>query len=1264
MRTFTNQFQLSKTLRFELKPIGKTLENIHKKGFLTKDKARAKSYNKMKKTIDSFHKYFIDVAMSQVNLTLLSEYQDLYFKSREEKRTKSYQDEWRKINSLLRKEVVAGFSKGIAKDIFSKIDKKELITEKLEEWISTQHGSGEMYFDPGFKNFTTYFGGFHENRKNMYTDKEQGTAIAYRLIHENLPKFIENIKIYNEASQKGLDFGNIELGLKPILNDITLNEVFSLEYFNSTLTQSGIDNYNTILGGFTLEDQRTKTPGINEAINLFNRVQNDKKNKIPKLKLLYKQILSDHNSTSFLIEPFENSQDVLCAIEHFYKVELLSFQSEDGEETVNVLAEIKKLLTELTNYNLNGIFIRNDKAITEISNALFKDWSIIKSALAYQFEGQLVIGVRGLTAKQNEEKEKFLKQSYFTISEIEHALFEYRKEVDILNDLKESDHPVADYWKNNFLSIPNDKTGKVFDLISNIEAKYNTVKGILGIAYPADKELFKEKADISHIKDFLDSIMELLHFVKPLRISQESAVDTDKLFYSSFDIYFEQLDKIIPLYNKVRNYSSQKSYSIEKFKLNFENSTLLDGWDVNREEANTALLFMKNDLYYLGIMDMDHNKVFRGVSEDKTGQAYKKLVYKQLGDLIKQLPRVVFSSKWKERLNVPNEILEIKRTESYKTNLDDCNMLIEFYKKFILQHEDWNNYFTFKFAENKIYTSLYEFFASLEAQFYTIQFKNINEKFIDELVNDGKLYLFQIYNKDFSSYSKGRPNLHTIYWKALFDPTNLKNVIYKLNGQAEIFYRKKSILAKDLILHKAKNGIENKNPLALKKTSEFDYDIIKDKRYAEDKFQFHVPITLNFQSEGNDFINNDVLAFLQNNPEINIIGLDRGERHLIYLTMINQKGEILLQESLNSITSEQYNMITPYQALLDKKEKDRAQARTSWGVIENIKELKEGYLSQVIHRIAKLMVTHNAIVVMEDLNFGFKRGRFKVEKQVYQKLEKMLIDKLNYLVFKDQPDTEVGGLFKALQLTSKFKSFKEMGKQNGFLFYVPAWNTSKIDPTTGFVNMFFTQYESVPKSQAFFSKFQSIRFNPEQKYFEWAFDYNDFTTRAEGTQSQWTVCSFGDRILTFRNPDSNQSWDHKSILITEEMEVLFGNYNIFYGDGKDIRAQICNVSEKDFFSKLFGLFKLMLQMRNSISGTDVDFLISPVKNKEGKFFDSRKAEPDQPKDADANGALHIAKKGMWVLEQLNEYNNVDNFKKFKWIISNKDWLNFVQKNES
>ena len=48
------------------------------------------------------------------------------------------------------------------------------------------------------------------------------------------------------------------------------------------------------------------------------------------------------------------------------------------------------------------------------------------------------------------------------------------------------------------------------------------------------------------------------------------------------------------------------------------------------------------------------------------------------------------------------------------------------------------------------------------------------------MVDEGRLYLFQIYNKDFSmkKKEKGTDNLHTLYWKALFDEKNLKDVVY------------------------------------------------------------------------------------------------------------------------------------------------------------------------------------------------------------------------------------------------------------------------------------------------------------------------------------------------------------------------------------------------------------------------------------------------------------------------------------------------------
>ena len=56
--------------------------------------------------------------------------------------------------------------------------------------------------------------------------------------------------------------------------------------------------------------------------------------------------------------------------------------------------------------------------------------------------------------------------------------------------------------------------------------------------------------------------------------------------------------------------------------------------------------------------------------------------------------------------------------------------------------------------------------------------------------------------------------------------------------------------------------------------------------------------------------------------------------------------------------------------------------------------------------------------------------------------------------------------------------------------------------------------------------------------------------------------------------------------------------------------------------------------------SEEDYILSPIRGKDGKFFDSRDylkmAQPDKtpelPVDADANGAYHIALKGLWMLQ--------------------------------
>jgi len=67
---FTGLYPLSKTLKFELIPIGKTLEYIEKNGLLDQDKHRADNYVEVKRIIDKYHKQFIEDSLGDSNFRL------------------------------------------------------------------------------------------------------------------------------------------------------------------------------------------------------------------------------------------------------------------------------------------------------------------------------------------------------------------------------------------------------------------------------------------------------------------------------------------------------------------------------------------------------------------------------------------------------------------------------------------------------------------------------------------------------------------------------------------------------------------------------------------------------------------------------------------------------------------------------------------------------------------------------------------------------------------------------------------------------------------------------------------------------------------------------------------------------------------------------------------------------------------------------------------------------------------------------------------
>lgn len=1222
---FINRYPLSKTLRFSLIPVGETENNFNKNLLLEKDKQRAENYEKVKGCIDRFHKEYIESVLANTKIEKVNEYADLYWKNNKN-------DSDTETMELLEDDMRKQISKQLTSTAsYKRLFGKELICEDLPAFLTDEN---EKETVECFRSFTTYFNGFNTNRKNMYSSEKKSTAIAYRCVNDNLPRFLDNVKsfqkVFDNLSDETVTRLNEDLY---IVFGRNIEDIFSVDYFEFVLAQSGIDIYNSMIGGYTCSDG-TKIQGLNECINFYNQqvAKTEKSKRLPLMKPLYKQILSDKDSVSFIPEKFNSDNEVLLAINDYYGKHIAD---------INLLTE---LLQSLSSYSTNGIFVKAGTAVTDISNGAFNSWSVLRSAWNEKYETLHPITSKTKTDKYIEKRDKI----YKAIKSF--SLFELQ------NLGNENGNEIIDWY----ISSSNEYNSK-------IKEAYLQAQELLKSDYEKnyDKRLSKNEKATELIKNLLDAIKDFQQLIKPLNGTGKEE-NKDELFYGKFTSLYDSVADIDRLYDKVRNYITQKPYSKDKIKLNFDNPQFLGGWDKNKESDYKTVLLRKDDFYYLAVMDKAHSKIFVDVPRpDFESDFYEKMEYKLLPGPNKMLPKVFFAAKNIDNFKPSDRILDIRKRESFKKgasfNKSECHEFIDYFKESIDRHDDWSK-FGFKFAPTESYNDISEFYREISDQGYCISFNKISKNYVDELVENGYIYLFQIYNKDFSKYSKGTPNLHTLYFKMLFDERNLSNVVYKLNGEAEMFYREASINDKEKITHQANQPIKNKNPDNEKKESVFEYDIIKDKRFTKRQFSLHLPITINFKAHGQEFLNYDVRKAVKYKDDNYVIGIDRGERNLIYISVIDSNGKIVEQMSLNEIISDNGHIVD-YQKLLDTKEKERDKARKNWTSVENIKELKGGYISQVVHKICEFVVKYDAVIAMEDLNFGFKRGRFPVEKQVYQKFENMLISKLNLLIDKKADPTEDGGLLRAYQLTNKFDGVNK-AKQNGIIFYVPAWDTSKIDPTTGFVNLLRPKYTSVPEAIELFKTMDNIKYNANTDMFEFYIDYSKFPRCNSDYKKTWTVCTNSSRILTWRNKEKNNMWDNKQIVLTDEFKSLFNEFDIDYRG--NLKNSILCISNADFYKRLIKLLSLTLQMRNSITGSTLpedDYLISPVANKNGEFYDSRNykgANAPLPCDADANGAYNIARKALWAINILKDTTD-DKLDKANLSITNAEWLEFTQK---
>ena len=671
------------------------------------------------------------------------------------------------------------------------------------------------------------------------------------------------------------------------------------------------------------------------------------------------------------------------------------------------------------------------------------------------------------------------------------------------------------------------------------------------------KEYVESKSNKSKqiIHDYCQAVNDLVKTI----LSLDSEHDNNDIQIKSLFEYLREESSLNYLYNQARNIVTKKFVDIKNIQLNFDRNNLAKGWDIFKIRDYGANIFKRDNSYYLGILTKGSESKLDYISKEQDSEnisnkkallkkdittndihnSYQMRVSKSLKNMSRMIPKCIIKPpKAYELYGLSKKIENIYNLGEFKgktPNKKHLEIILDYYIKTLNRHEDWSKFFDFsslkKAHEYKTYV---DFLNDVEGLCYSVSWDNIKDSYIDEMIINGELLLFKLSARDINKSKKSKNT------KAILDAIENHNDVQLLGG-TNISYRDVVIDPEKAFRHKKGEKMQFRNAENSNRKEVFKYDIIKDKRYTEEKYFATFKVALNAScgdSLGNykSLFNKHFNQF--NDPrEMNIMAITRGEWNLLYFTISDNKGNIIEQSDLNIINN------IDYKDKLYNRTQQRKNERKNWLSQSDIKNLKKGYLQFAIGEIIKKVIQHDCILVLENIDTQYIQSRKHIEHQVYNEFIVNLAKRLNYV------KTDDG----YLQLTPEFKKLSDLDYQFGCMFFIKN-NVNNIDPVTQFKALKVPPYENIKKTKKFFiSTFNSIKYCNETNAFIFNYEDKDLIT--------WDISSRVSRYI--KNEKGfielyNSTKAIKEILVDGDIDI----YN------KNILEEI---SKKDITSKSFWL---------------------------------------------------------------------------------------------
>lgn len=1224
--TMKQLFPVTKTLAFRLVPVGATRPNLD--DVIEDGRDLERKYEILKVAADRVHKDFIESTLSGFRLKYVPdgnndsvfEYADIFYDKALSAKDKEPLLEEIAVN--LRKQVGDAFavrpfdsqdtmlralaSRKLVKDI--------LVTAKL----SQEEEAARM----DMERFTSYMRPYFETRDRMYDPRQKGNTIPVRIVDDNLPIHLANVAKFAALPDSIIDALGDEQFYKDFIKSnmdaLTPHDVFTVSYGALLSSQAAIDAYNTIIGGVS-EDHQTRVKGLNERIKEYNDHLKKDDHKLPLLKKLKKQILSDRITVSWRSRAFDDDAEVLEAMKVI------------REELTSMYGGLERDLRNIP-----------DKEITYIGAKALQSYS----RSIYGSRGLAEEAVKELLRQRNPKSARMSENGY---AEKINKMFKRLKDIPVANIEEgakiagiEPVMTLEDYITTN---IKENLTVALANYAALDEAREAAPDEPLGQSADSGKQGAGRL-----VKEILDGINDAIRAAKAFS-DGDGSLYTDTTFYDGVVNPLKEFTELFtPAYNSIRNYLTRKPYSTDKVRLSFWTPSLLSGWDIVKIRDARSVILREGDDLYLGILSPKGKALFDGNAHLDNSSPMTMMQAKGLRDAFMTLPKVAFAASNAGLYNPPAAVLKLRDSGKAVAEYTPAEvaMMVDFYKHVAAVNPAWK-ILGFKFKDTSAYKRLNDFFVDFDRQSYKNYYVGVSKEYIYNAVSAGDLYLFRITCQDMLKAHHGKDGDYKILLQQALSAS--PDSLVRLQGGATIYFREASLEKK--VTHPANVPIAMKNPINTGRTRTLPYDLYKDRRYMEDRFAFHVPVIINPNADayGEKSVNRKVQEMVKANPDMYVLGINRGERNLISIAVTDPFGNIVEQRNLNVFDN--YD----YQEALAVRERERRADRQDWNAVKKIKDLKTGYISRAVGEVVRMVKKYNCIVAMERLDTDFRYSRRAFERGVYEQFERAVIGKLGLLMDKDSADRVAG----ALQLSTPGKNVAERTKfpQSGIVFLMnPSWITMT-DPYTGFVNRLDTRFISIEKAEEFIDRLDAFRHDAAKDRFVMTFTYAKAAPQKKSYDAQrvWNVETYGERIENTNDIPENPkgALNSKAIDLTEAFKALFDAHGIVWETGDDILPQMKGQNTK-FWKEFFRLLRLTLK-NTSWDAAAREFRVVGCTAKDGRFYDSRWAPAGMPLDADVNAAWNLARKAHMAMKRIRD--NKDD-KTVSIVIRDEEWFKAVQ----